>query len=126
MLALDRTEIALSGSEYYRYDIHPHLINETCRKHLPAYIARSNFDDATTGELLRLRHRCLDPVDEVKWSVRIPAIWSATMGYHNHVVHPTGRSPTPALSQIKDRKSTRLNSSHVAISYAVFCLKKKI
>src|SRR5690606_40381892 len=26
---------------------------------------------------------------------------------------------------IKDRKSTRLNSSHVKISYAVFCLKKK-
>src|SRR5437870_1746772 len=26
---------------------------------------------------------------------------------------------------LKDRKSTRLNSSHVAISYAVFCLKKK-
>src|SRR5437870_6876005 len=32
-----------------------------------------------------------------------------------------------ATSKIKnaDRKSTRLNSSHVAISYAVFCLKKK-
>src|SRR5690625_6035422 len=27
---------------------------------------------------------------------------------------------------LKDRKSTRLNSSHVAISYAVFCSKKKI
>src|SRR5690625_6407945 len=27
--------------------------------------------------------------------------------------------------QTEDRKSTRLNSSHVAISYAVFCLKKK-
>src|SRR5690625_5903993 len=27
--------------------------------------------------------------------------------------------------QCTDRKSTRLNSSHVAISYAVFCLKKK-
>src|SRR5437868_10784873 len=26
---------------------------------------------------------------------------------------------------LKDRKSTRLNSSHVSISYAVFCLKKK-
>src|SRR5207302_5398892 len=26
----------------------------------------------------------------------------------------------------RDRKSTRLNSSHVKISYAVFCLKKKI
>src|SRR5690625_4222997 len=29
------------------------------------------------------------------------------------------------LSAYRDRKSTRLNSSHVAISYAVFCLKKK-
>src|SRR5439155_13021517 len=27
---------------------------------------------------------------------------------------------------VEDRKSTRLNSSHVAISYAVFCLKKKM
>src|SRR6266508_6015783 len=33
-----------------------------------------------------------------------------------------GRSWQPATT---DRKSTRLNSSHVAISYAVFCLKKK-
>src|SRR5690625_6109057 len=29
------------------------------------------------------------------------------------------------FTQEQDRKSTRLNSSHVAISYAVFCLKKK-
>src|SRR5690625_6066998 len=29
------------------------------------------------------------------------------------------------LERFRDRKSTRLNSSHVAISYAVFCLKKK-
>src|SRR5437660_2089304 len=29
------------------------------------------------------------------------------------------------VAVIEDRKSTRLNSSHVAISYAVFCLKKK-
>src|SRR5207253_5104990 len=29
------------------------------------------------------------------------------------------------LDEFEDRKSTRLNSSHVAISYAVFCLKKK-
>src|SRR5690242_20993037 len=29
-----------------------------------------------------------------------------------------------ALKAIKDRKSTRLNSSHMSISYAVFCLKK--
>src|SRR5690606_5950675 len=30
-----------------------------------------------------------------------------------------------AIDDEKDRKSTRLNSSHVKISYAVFCLKKK-
>src|SRR6266508_5526814 len=31
----------------------------------------------------------------------------------------------PPYVHVRDRKSTRLNSSHVAISYAVFCLKKK-
>src|SRR5204863_9368765 len=34
------------------------------------------------------------------------------------------RGPVPP-DAIRDRKSTRLNSSHVEISYAVFCLKKK-
>src|SRR5256885_10014230 len=36
-----------------------------------------------------------------------------------------GTSPPGGLAKI-DRKSTRLNSSHLVISYAVFCLKKKI
>src|SRR4051794_41341115 len=31
----------------------------------------------------------------------------------------------PDLERLRDRKSTRLNSSHPSISYAVFCLKKK-
>src|SRR3712207_7951235 len=60
--------------------------------------------------------------------------------------HPSGRHPGPArqsapgprgteqpgrngdldlLTASRDRKSTRLNSSHANISYAVFCLKKK-
>src|SRR5215510_15618734 len=34
-------------------------------------------------------------------------------------------SRRPPNRRSRDRKSTRLNSSHVAISYAVFCLKKK-
>src|SRR3712207_7497063 len=64
-----------------------------------------------------------------------------------HAESPPGRqasrvplrrgSPCPGLRQVprpsdrrprrpsKDRKSTRLNSSHANISYAVFCLKKK-
>src|SRR5215467_6756179 len=33
--------------------------------------------------------------------------------------------PAPPGSGARDRKSTRLNSSHLVISYAVFCLKKK-
>src|SRR5439155_6186579 len=36
-----------------------------------------------------------------------------------------GHRVLPAEHRALDRKSTRLNSSHVAISYAVFCLKKK-
>src|SRR5207253_11300551 len=35
------------------------------------------------------------------------------------------RAGHSAAADLSDRKSTRLNSSHVAISYAVFCLKKK-
>src|SRR2546430_12679624 len=38
--------------------------------------------------------------------------------------YPGEQSSSPRL--ILDRKSTRLNSSHSQISYAVFCLKKKI
>src|SRR5690606_41684924 len=42
---------------------------------------------------------------------------------HLRAVRLPGR---PGADQLKvDRKSTRLNSSHVKISYAVFCLKKK-
>src|SRR5690625_6823709 len=38
----------------------------------------------------------------------------------------TGRAVGILADLQGDRKSTRLNSSHVAISYAVFCLKQKI
>src|SRR5438067_10634771 len=50
------------------------------------------------------------------------AVFLSAGGYHHHIGLNTwaGRgAPAP------DRKSTRLNSSHVSISYAVFCLKKK-
>src|SRR5690606_41252320 len=40
------------------------------------------------------------------------------------VLHPRAVLPV-RLGKALDRKSTRLNSSHVKISYAVFCLKKK-
>src|SRR5690606_41608631 len=39
--------------------------------------------------------------------------------------HQLERAPSHPAGSVQDRKSTRLNSSHVKISYAVFCLKKK-
>src|SRR2546427_6220859 len=46
---------------------------------------------------------------------------SATAGVHPH----EARAWSPDVAARLDRKSTRLNSSHSQISYAVFCLKKK-
>src|SRR5258708_29798463 len=39
--------------------------------------------------------------------------------------HSFGRHASQSVEPVSDRKSTRLNSSHQIISYAVFCLKKK-
>src|SRR2546426_3657779 len=47
----------------------------------------------------------------------IPCEYAVTRG--------NGGSPPTAPLHAGDRKSTRLNSSHLVISYAVFCLKKK-
>src|SRR2546427_7369262 len=41
------------------------------------------------------------------------------------VRHDDGRQRDRLVPGVQDRKSTRLNSSHSQISYAVFCLKKK-
>src|SRR5439155_18735123 len=54
-------------------------------------------------------------------SARSSVIASITMS----TLRRSATTVVNALFQELDRKSTRLNSSHVAISYAVFCLKKK-
>src|SRR5205085_2782997 len=59
------------------------------------------------------RYRAL--VDQMQYIARRELIF----GMHVHV------SVDDAEKAIQDRKSTRLNSSHSQISYAVFCLKKK-
>src|SRR5690606_40466527 len=46
--------------------------------------------------------------------------WGRQIARHRPV-----EAVTPSRARAEDRKSTRLNSSHVKISYAVFCLKKK-
>src|SRR3712207_8632416 len=44
---------------------------------------------------------------------------------HPALAEPHARAHALSLQLLRDRKSTRLNSSHANISYAVFCLKKK-
>src|SRR5207249_12219757 len=63
-----------------------------------------------------------------------PALTACTYGCFNTLTDPTHcgamcvacmAAQTCVAGTCQDRKSTRLNSSHVSISYAVFCLKKK-
>src|SRR5258708_11623199 len=60
------------------------------------------------------------PFDRVAWNLR-EAILPAELGRTDVVFTPLAN----VLHATRDRKSTRLNSSHQIISYAVFCLKKK-
>src|SRR5690349_22160212 len=57
---------------------------------------------------------------------RAPQVLPCPAGWAPRGVSRYDRRPAGRRSQFRrDRKSTRLNSSHVEISYAVFCLKKK-
>src|SRR5262245_37846190 len=62
-------------------------------------------------------------------SVSIDIPWHATAFHKDYQMtdpdNPSAQTLMRAMEIGKDRKSTRLNSSHLGISYAVFCLKKK-
>src|SRR2546427_1814965 len=53
----------------------------------------------------------------------VAAVQRSLRGRLNLLDHPRNHATKASLD--RDRKSTRLNSSHSQISYAVFCLKKK-
>src|SRR5690606_40082474 len=73
---------------------------------------RTLHDTVTNGEC-RVVPRTTNRVANYNAILQRPAVVRA---------HCTNRTQS---SVVADRKSTRLNSSHVKISYAVFCLKKK-
>src|SRR2546426_5096328 len=64
-----------------------------------------------------------------RWRVRFGQ-WFNNVGSQNPPPPPGDAFGVPVsqtdTKRQEDRKSTRLNSSHLVISYAVFCLKKKI
>src|SRR5207302_9175145 len=72
------------------------------------------FNDTATTEIYTLSLHDALPISS-------PSLTMASPGTSRR---STGAPPAPT-SWARDRKSTRLNSSHVKISYAVFCLKKK-
>src|SRR5256886_1859129 len=64
--------------------------------------------------------------EEAGWTGTVGTIHSHPSGDRCWYLFPgTQVSSSDAASFLRDRKSTRLNSSHSQISYAVFCLKKK-
>src|SRR2546430_13055885 len=73
-----------------------------------------------TASRFRLRHLCETPTSAAPFAVR------RYIDFFPPSIVPTKhRFRSPACTSARDRKSTRLNSSHSQISYAVFCLKKK-
>src|SRR5256885_7330204 len=52
-------------------------------------------------------------------------VFATTDGLERNAALVVKAEVEPVVLTTRDRKSTRLNSSHLVISYAVFCLKKK-
>src|SRR5690349_23619677 len=84
---------------------------------LPFRGAHKRLDALVDGHELGMK-RLLSRLDEPKKAVDLFAALFARAIEKDSLSMATGET-------IADRKSTRLNSSHVEISYAVFCLKKK-
>src|SRR5437868_15532592 len=70
-------------------------------------------------------HRDLHSFPTRRLPICLIASGVRTSGFAAPALTPTPTPIRPIPTRPRDRKSTRLNSSHVSISYAVFCLKKK-
>src|SRR5256885_7020625 len=89
------------------------------------------FNDTATTEIYTLSlHDALPIFADVFWVSRLGSNAVAVVGLTESVMSliyavAIGISFAATAIVAQDRKSTRLNSSHLVISYAVFCLKKK-
>src|SRR5207249_6700085 len=107
------------------YRIHPSLSHHTCFLSFYFFFnppATTEFSTLSLHDALPI---CLPGRGRGKYEIRRLGAWRAPA---RDLLLTSGSSPVSQLalsSRLRDRKSTRLNSSHVSISYAVFCLKKK-
>src|SRR2546430_14000710 len=89
------------------------------------------FNDTATTEIYTLSLHDALPISPNGRRTAAAAGWSWKMTLRlgdvqrDHLRHALAQHPRAAGAVGRDRKSTRLNSSHSQISYAVFCLKKK-
>src|SRR5256885_12550893 len=83
------------------------------------------FNDTATTEIYTLSLHDALPILRRKNATKLPSNSSIVGQKTNRFMREfCGNQPCFSLLS-RDRKSTRLNSSHLVISYAVFCLKKK-
>src|SRR5207302_10842102 len=75
-------------------------------------------------EVLHPEHRCAIDVRRRR-GIRQAVVVAGKVGAAGDDYSLADAAATPYVNRAADRKSTRLNSSHVKSSYAVFCLKKK-
>src|SRR5690606_42150118 len=107
-----RTSIIFSYTAPFSYNLSPHLLplhSFPTRRSSDLIVAVYTQPDRPAG---RGRKLVASPVKQRALELGIP-------------VEQPESLKTPEAQQRLDRKSTRLNSSHMKISYAVFCLKKK-
>src|SRR2546426_12191791 len=78
------------------------------------------FNDTATTEIYTLSLHDALPISKTEYA---EGMWH----YRDYVIDSINKDKPwdQFLTEQIDRKSTRLNSSHLVISYAVFCLKKK-
>src|SRR5439155_26927475 len=91
------------------------------------------FNDTATTQIYTLSLHDALPICSSNTSIPPTGPWCARTSKGRIGTTSRSASSTESIVRtavngrlIRDRKSTRLNSSHVAISYAVFCLKKQI
>src|SRR5947208_9893880 len=94
----------------------------------PHFLLSFFFTDPSTPEIYTLSlHDALPISAPARPDPRTPGPPGADGHRHRHELQGAHPVLHPRLGHraLEDRKSTRLNSSHQIISYAVFCLKKK-
>src|SRR5689334_24731432 len=94
------------------------MLRRPPRSTLFPYTTLFRSDSSQPGQLNQLAQAVADRINTLLTSGNISGSQPGVPLFTYNAGNPTSAAP-------RDRKSTRLNSSHSSISYAVFCLKKK-